>query len=563
MNYVGDFKISKIIITEMKNKAQDRIGLTSLLATFALAVAVMSVITSCDKEKSIITGAQGEKITLTATVEQSSDAQAGSSQSGSTIGTKTILDADGAKVNWQVGDVIKIYSTVSGALETTGALFTTVATGTKGPFTGTLVTGGAAPFYAYYPEENITSIDADGTMTITLPSVQTYKANSFGKEDNPAVAYSADGTTLAFKNLCGMVKLNLYSATALKVRSISLMNISEKLSGTGTVTVNKGTGIPTLTMKTDRTASNYVKLDCSERGVALSTDSNSPTVFYIVVPPSKGDTYGYQVSIEFTEGEEIRGYMSKSATIKAENKIERNNYRNMPTFSAAISTGDYISQSFDYGAGTTIGSTTWSPVNCGFHATNYKYGKLYQWGRKDGQGYDDNDAIYPTGNNISSELVALSTADASKFYTKWSNTIAPNGIWGTSDPWNTKNIANDPCPTGWRVPNKTELTSLSASGVTWRETNSDGSSPNGLAGIWFGTNHNSATAANPNGCLFLPAAGMNGDDGAPSNRNGYGFYWSSTPVDVSANYLFFYNNNSAFLGNDTRAYGMSVRCVKE
>ena len=267
--------------------------------------------------------------------------------------------------------------------------------------------------------------------------------------------------------------------------------------------------------------------------------------------------------------------MSKSATIKAENKIERNNYRNMPTFSAAISTGDYISQSFDYGAGTTIGSTTWSPVNCGFHATNYKYGKLYQWGRKDGQGYDDNDAIYPTGNNISSELVALSTADASKFYTKWSNTIAPNGIWGTSDPWNTKNIANDPCPTGWRVPNKTELTSLSASGVTWRETNSDGSSPNGLAGRWFGTNSASATAANPSGCVFFPAAGSRKTDGSAQYRypatvkgipeSASGSYQSSTPkeYELTVYVLTFHSVNNTSMVNPGRAYGFSVRCVRD
>src|SRR5574344_242043 len=386
-------------ITDMKHRSDNAAGSIILFAALALAVAAMPALTSCEKEKSINSGSEGEKITLTATVEQPSDAQA-----GNTTGTKTILDAGGANVNWQVGDVIKIFSTVSGSLETTGSLFTTAATGTKGPFTGTLVENGQAPFYAYYPAENINSIDAGtGNMTVTLPAVQIYKENSFGKDANPAVAYSASGTDLVFKNLCGMVKLNLYSATALKVRSISLMNSTEKLSGAGTVTVNKGTGIPALKMKTELTASNYVKLDCGETGVTLSTDSNSPTVFYIVVPPSQNATYGYKVSIQFTDGEEISGYMSKSATIKAENKIERSKYRKMPTFAAAISANDYIYKSFDYGAGTTISSTTWAPVNCGYDATNYKYGKLYQWGRKDGQGWGAGtgaDATYPSGANI-------------------------------------------------------------------------------------------------------------------------------------------------------------------
>src|SRR5574344_935181 len=418
----------------------------TLFAALALGVAAMPALTSCEKEKSINSGVQsGEKITLIATVEQPGDAQAGSSQVGNTTGTKTSLgELSGGTnpVNWSASDAIKVFATSSGTYETTGAEFTTVGTGKKVDFTGTLASG-AAPLLAYYPASGISSITSAGEMTVTLPAVQTYKENSFGKDANPAVAYSASGTDLVFKNLCGMVKLNLYSETTLKVRSISLMNSTEKLSGAGTVTVDKGTGIPALTMQTDLTAGNYVKLDCGETGVTLSTDSNSPTVFYIVVPPSKNATYGYQVSIQFTDGEEISGYMSKSATIKAENRIERSKYRKMPTFAAAISANDYIYKSFDYGAGTTISSTTWAPVNCGYEATKYKYGKLYQWGRKYGQGYDGNDATTPSV--VEGKPDKLASAVANTFYKGWDNTIAPDGTWGTSDPWKTK-TTYDPCP---------------------------------------------------------------------------------------------------------------------
>src|SRR5574344_953454 len=534
-------------ITDMKHRSDNAAKSITLFAALALAVAAMPALTSCDKEKSINSGSEGEKITLTATVEQPSDAQA-----GNTTGTKTILDAGGANVNWQVGDVIKIFSTVSGGLETTGSLFTTAATGTKGPFTGTLVENGQAPFYAYYPAENINSIDAGtGNMTVTLPAVQKYKENSFGKDANPAVAYAASGTDLVFKNLCGMVKLNLYSATALKVRSISLMNSTEKLSGAGTVTVNKGTGIPALTMKTDLTASNYVKLDCGETGVTLSTDSNSPTVFYIVVPPSQNATYGYQVSIQFTDGEEISGYISKSATIQAENKIERSKYRKMPTFAAAISANDYIYKSFDYGAGTTIGSTTWAPVNCGYDATNYKYGKLYQWGRKDGQGYDSNDATTPSV--VEGKPDKLASAVANTFYKGWDNTIAPDGTWGTSDPWNIKNTTNDPCPAGWRVPTSAELTAL-IGGTT---------PPNPLAsynsqnGAWF----NGTTSPGTSG-VFLPAAGYRRSNGGAGGRGSDGYYWSSTPLGGSA-YLLDFGTGFATMLSLNRPYGVSVRCVKD
>src|SRR5574344_957952 len=546
-------------ITDMKHRSDNAAGSIILFAALALAVAAMPALTSCEKEKSINSGSEGEKITLTATVEQPSDAQA-----GNTTGTKTILDAGGANVNWQVGDVIKIFSTVSGSLETTGSLFTTAATGTKGPFTGTLVENGQAPFYAYYPAENINSIDAGtGNMTVTLPAVQKYKENSFGKDANPAVAYAASGTDLVFKNLCGMVKLNLYSETTFKVRSISLMNSTEKLSGAGTVTVDKGTGIPALTMKTDLTAGNYVKLDCGETGVTLSTDSNSPTVFYIVVPPSQNATYGYQVSIQFTDGEEISGYMSKSATIKAENKIERSKYRKMPTFAAAISANDYIYKSFDYGAGTTISSTTWAPVNCGYEATKYKYGKLYQWGRKYGQGYDGNDATYPFDENIVNGPVELSVgedaANAEKFY---KNTTSPydwltsktDNLWNTGTETVPVRTENDPCPTGWRIPTQTELYALIG--------NADGkgnwTTKDGQNGRWFdGTTGTTQTSG-----VFLPAAGFWYYVGDGYNRLTYGTYWSSTSVSQNAYFLSFFDSETKMKNDFARAYGLAVRCVK-
>src|SRR5574344_168114 len=540
----------------------------TLFAALALGVAAMPALTSCEKEKSINSGVQsGEKITLIATVEQPGDAQAGSSQVGNTTGTKTSLgELSGGTnpVNWSASDAIKVFATSSGTYETTGAEFTTAGTGKKVDFTGTLASV-AAPLLAYYPASGISSITSTGVMTVTLPAVQTYKENSFGKDANPAVAYSASGTDLVFKNLCGMVKLNLYSETTLKVRSISLMNSTEKLSGAGTVTVDKGTGIPALTMKTDLTASNYVKLDCGETGVTLSTDSNSPTVFYIVVPPSTGTIYGYQVSVQFTDGTTVTGYMSKSAPINTANKIEQSKYRKMPTFAASISANDYIYEEFDYGAGTTISSTTWAPVNCGYDATNYKYGKLYQWGRKDGQGYDSNDATTPSGDNIVAGPVALSVgedaANADKFFTNTASAtyydwLSPqNGtLWNSGTETVPVRTENDPCPTGWRIPTQTELYALIG--------NADGkgnwTTKDGQNGRWsYGTTGTTQTSG-----VFLPAAGFWYYVGDGYNRLTYGTYWSSTSVSQNAYFLSFFDSETKMKNDFARAYGLAVRCVK-
>ena len=51
-------------------------------------------------------------------------------------------------------------------------------------------------------------------------------------------------------------------------------------------------------------------------------------------------------------------------------------------------TVEYIDEyGINHGGGIMIDSIVWAPVNCGYHATDFPYGKLYQWGRYHGQGY--------------------------------------------------------------------------------------------------------------------------------------------------------------------------------
>ena len=48
---------------------------------------------------------------------------------------------------------------------------------------------------------------------------------------------------------------------------------------------------------------------------------------------------------------------------------------------------DYVDEyGINHGGGILIGDILWAPVNSGYHPTDYPYGKLYQWGRKHGQG---------------------------------------------------------------------------------------------------------------------------------------------------------------------------------
>lgn len=352
------------------------------------------------------------------------------------------------------------------------------------------------------------------------------------------------------------------------------MSTSQKLSGKGTVTFVEDT--PTLTMSTGFDAYNYVTLDCSLEededgyGVRLSTDAANPTAFYIVVPPS-ANNFGFNVSIQFTNNYEITGYMSKKATASAANKIERSKYTSMPAFSAAIVTGEYVENEFAYGVGMTIGSSpavTWAPVNCGYNATGFKYGKLYQWGRKDGQGFN---ADHPA-TIISQEAIAYGGVPAANtFYKSYSssgfqwmkrdassnNAFDDTADWmdlkGATSPHKDNPGIGNPCPEGWRVPTLNELTALKGGNNSPSLVTVDG-----LKGFWFnGTSSPAGTG------IFLPAAGRrlsSSDD--EFDREEYIYYWSSKPSGSSASYLQAIHWNACIIAGD-RGNAMSVRCVKE
>ena len=233
---------------------------------------------------------------------------------------------------------------------------------------------------------------------------------------------------------------------------------------------------------------------------------------------------------------------------------------------------DYIDEyGSNRGKGTAIGKAIWAPVNCGYHETDFMYGKLYQWGRKYGQGYSGN--LYDINENIIGEfsdstvptieeggISAITGQHTSKSNVFFKGTSEYNYDWlypQDGKLWNSGSESKpvkteyDPCPDGWRIPTNDELNDLNMNHS--RRTNE-----NGQVGYWFsGPNPYSESAPQ----VFLPIAGYRYYDGSAKSRGRYyGRYWSSKASGSKASSLCFYFNQMTPF---ERAVGHSVRCVQE
>ena len=235
----------------------------------------------------------------------------------------------------------------------------------------------------------------------------------------------------------------------------------------------------------------------------------------------------------------------------------------------AIPSVDYIADGVNYGKGIAIGDVVWAPVNCGYEAPTdtykgYPYGKLYQWGRPYGQGYGDNDASYPSGDNLVEGPVMPSVGKADenkdKYYVSmssedWSK-VQKDDLWNSGTEENPKKTEYDPCPEGWRIPTYAELDKLSknSSWITVENQN----------GRYFCGDYTYLDNAPQ---VFFPAAGFRRQwDVLPLGRGGGGEYWSSEPCSAGCSYhLTFGEGGNPFMYhlNSGRAYGYSVRCVQE
>jgi uncharacterized protein (TIGR02145 family) len=156
------------------------------------------------------------------------------------------------------------------------------------------------------------------------------------------------------------------------------------------------------------------------------------------------------------------------------------------------------------------------------------YGDLYQWGRLA-------DGHQIRTSETTTTLSATDTPENGNFIIESSDWRSPQN----DNLWQGVNGINNPCPSGYRIPTQAE----------W-QAEDNAFSPNNAAGAF----------ASP---LKLPVAGYRGFSfGLLRNVGSFGVYWSSSVSGTFARYLFF-NSSNAIMSTNVRAYGFSVRCLKD
>lgn len=190
-------------------------------------------------------------------------------------------------------------------------------------------------------------------------------------------------------------------------------------------------------------------------------------------------------------------------------------------------------------------------------------GAYFQWGKKpvdtNGNGY------FTKPNNGSEGFVAAPIGPGAgqandSAIASWSTSAAVDGAWNVTEGSPLK-TANDPCPSGYRLPTRNEW--LSIYNTTPINTQANWSNMGGSS--WNVSTTNYSTGKKINNSLYLPASGYisYSDPVMLSNRGGIGVYWSSTESGSNALYFSFNSFSVTPSLYSNRLFGFSVRCVEE
>lgn len=463
---------------------------------------------------------------------------------GAADATKTTLN--GLVTSWVAGtDKVGIYSPQArtaaggGGTAVVNAEFTAASSGVSSNFNGTMYWGAASTshtFYAYYPYA--AGSPASSVVPVSLASAQT-QASANSTDHIGALAFLvATPVTVTSPNNTNAV------ANEVKFRYNHLFTILEfQIKGTGTLKAVKLQGNSNLafsggtidiTQATPESGIAYSLADLTETtfqketvvtltSAATLTATNTDTKVYMVINP--GTPTGSCLVGVSTDGTTWK-YLEKAVPVDG--------FKRGTKYVVTIDAAEATLENVVVGAAGRI----WMDRNLGASrvATSSTdadaYGDLYQWGRLTDGHEKRNSFITPT--------LATSDTPGHGYFIRISSSPYDWRNPQNDNLWQVVSGINNPCPSGFRVPTETELNNER---LRW--------SSNDAAGAF----------ASP---LKLTVAGYRTRGNGGFNKVDIdGGYWSSTVDGTNSRSLWFSSSDAIGASVANRAYGLSVRCIKD
>ena len=411
---------------------------------------------------------------------------------------------------------------------TTGTL--TSGTAASGVSSSVPYTGGNGGSYA---AQTVTSTGVTGlTAKLAAGSFATGTGN---------LTYTITGTPASSGTASFAINIGGQSCTLTRTVAATITVASPTYQGTSVINTTgigyNGENIPagsTITVQVTVTEPTSYNFSATHAGTGLvysATGSFAAAGTYPVVLQNNGvaipwDTYGVLT-------------MPLTGASNSINLVPRIDIKSIPTTHT-----DWTYNNVTYGA------QTWMDRNLGARrvatAINdvLSYGNHYQWGRpSDGHEITVWNGDTPTSGRGFADATALEALSATTTpgHPNFILTNASPYDWlaTQADPDRWATASQGPCPAGYHVPTNTE----------WNTADT--------FGAW---NNNTDTY---NSALKLPSAGYrNRVNGLLSYQGTNGYYWSSTVSGTNARYLHFLST-AATTNYSHRAYGFSVRCLKD
>ena len=376
-------------------------------------------------------------------------------------------------------------------------------------------------------------------MTVTFPSTQHYKKDSFGIGANVMVA-KTNTMDLRFMHVGGYRTFKLYgegvSVSSIKIES----NGDEFLSGRTDVTIGSD-GKPAVSFIESASNSKSVELVC-DTPVVLGSTAEEYVEFWFVLPPGTL-SQGFTVTITDSNGNEFTKSTSNSVEIKSGVK------KSMAAFEVVVSEPDVpVPEAIDLGL-----SVKWASFNLGASKPE-GYGDYYAWGETEPY-YSSLDPLTWKEGKSSGYYYP-----SNKWYRKegsnWKLTkycnVSSSGYNGYIDDKTVLELEDDAAHVSlggsWRMPTHAEQEELRTQ-CSWERT-----SRNGVEG-------HKVTGPNGNS-IFLPDAGRWNGTSHITDDNHYYLWSSSLAAGVHDGYGLYYYYTRLDWGSFNRYMGFTIRPVE-